>query len=130
MSRKKEPKVPLPWYRAPNYDGNLTEDEKRELDPFRYREKSQGRKHPAVDCGDLPNEVTMYISKLEIERYGMRFKKGWLAVALVSAIGAFVLRQPFCWISLNYTSPGVLLFAAGFLVVPWFYYPIKWRKKR
>lgn len=125
---KKKPKEPLPWYRAPNYDGNLTEGEKRELDSFRYREKNQGVKHPAADCGDLPNEVTMYISKLEIERYDEIQERLVGRCFLVSAVGAFVLANHFSWISLNYNSPEVLLFAAAFLVVPWFYYPIKWRK--
>jgi hypothetical protein len=57
----------LPWDRSPKYKGNLTEDEKRELDSFRFREKSYNEKHPASH--DLSEEVTMYISKLQIELY-------------------------------------------------------------
>jgi hypothetical protein len=55
--RKKES---LPWYRAPNYKGDLTEDEKRELDLFRYRAERHGIKHPAATYDDLPEEVGSY----------------------------------------------------------------------
>jgi hypothetical protein len=124
---KKKPKEPLPWYRAPNFDGNLTEDEKQELDSFRYREESQGVKHPAADCGDLPTEVMMYISKLEIELYDEIQDRLVGRCLLVSGIGAFALAKHFGWFSLNYNSPEVFFIAAALLVVPWFYYPIKWR---
>jgi exonuclease I len=35
--RKKKQPEHLPWYRARNYKGNLTEDEKRQLDFFRMQ---------------------------------------------------------------------------------------------
>jgi hypothetical protein len=37
--RKKKQPEHLPWYRARNYKGNLTEAEKRQLDFFRMQEK-------------------------------------------------------------------------------------------
>jgi hypothetical protein len=33
--RKKEKKKPIPWYRKRGYKGNLTEEEKQELDSLR-----------------------------------------------------------------------------------------------
>jgi len=54
---EKKKAASLPWYRSTKYKGNLTEDEKRELDSFRYREKKHNEKHPAASCDDLPNEV-------------------------------------------------------------------------
>jgi hypothetical protein len=56
----------LPWYRARDYKGDVTEEEKRELDSFRHRE-SEGGEHPSASYGDLPKEVQLYISKIEIE---------------------------------------------------------------
>jgi hypothetical protein len=59
--RKRNKKEPLPWYRAPNYKGNLAEDEKRELDSFRHQAKGHGVMHPAATYSDLPEEVGSYI---------------------------------------------------------------------
>ena len=39
----------LPWYRARNYEGDLTEAEKRQLDAFRMQPS-----HPAAKFDDLP----------------------------------------------------------------------------
>jgi hypothetical protein len=56
----------VPWYRRRDYKGNLTEDEKRELDHFRWLAQQPGGKHPADH--DLPEEVDLYISKLRKNR--------------------------------------------------------------
>jgi len=69
FGRKNEKQESLPWYREPNYKGDLTEDEKRELDSLRYRADRQGVKHPAATYDDLPDEVQSYISRLQIELY-------------------------------------------------------------
>ncbi|MBR0847105.1 hypothetical protein JQ543_05035 [Bradyrhizobium diazoefficiens] len=124
---KKKQKEDLPWYRLPNYKGNLTEDEKRELDYFRHREKIEGETHPA-DRYDLPEHVGMYVSGLEIARYDEIQERLVGRCFLWSAIGIFVLANHFGWISLNYRSTEMLMFGAVALIVPWFYYPIKWRK--
>lgn len=70
MFGRKNKKEPLPWYRARNYKGNLTEAEKRELDLLRHRE-SEGGEHPSANYGYLPEEVQSYLSKIEIERYDL-----------------------------------------------------------
>jgi hypothetical protein len=38
-SKKTKTVKSLPWYRSPKYKGDLTEEEKRELDSFRFREE-------------------------------------------------------------------------------------------
>ena len=126
--KKREKKEPLPWYRAPNYKGNLTEDEKRELDLFRYRAERHGVKHPAASYDDLPEEVGSYISKLQIERYDEIQGRLVGRCFLASGVGAFLLLNYFGWSSPNYNSTETLLFGAVLLVVPLVYYPIKWRK--
>jgi hypothetical protein len=49
---------------ARNYKGNLTENEKRQLDFFRMQEK-----HPAADYDSLPEEVQRYINRITMEHY-------------------------------------------------------------
>jgi hypothetical protein len=124
---KRKQKESLPWYRAPKYKGNLTEDEKRELDSFRLREKN-GQKHPAAGYDELPNEVQMYISKLQIERYDHIQELLVGRCFLVSGVGALLLLNHFGWFPLKYDSTEVLVCGAVLLLAPWFYYPIKWRK--
>jgi hypothetical protein len=126
--RKRDKKEPLPWYRAPNYKGNLTEDEKRELDSFRHQAKGHGVMHPAATFGDLPEEVGSYISKLQIELYDKIQENLVSRCFLVSGVGAFLLFNYFGWISPKYNSTEIFLFGAMLLSAPWFYYPIKWRK--
>ena len=60
--RKKKSTERLPWYRA--HKGALTESEKRQLDSFRMR-----KDHPAASYDNLPKEVRMYMSKLELQLY-------------------------------------------------------------
>jgi exonuclease I len=59
LGRKKKPTERLPWYRARNYKGDLTENEKRQLDSFRMRPE-----HPAASYDTLPGEVKVYIGEL------------------------------------------------------------------
>lgn len=124
--RKKKESVP--WYRVPNYKGNLTEDEKRELDSFRHRAESHGEDHPAATYDDLPEEVRDYVSKLQIEFYD-KIQEGLVGrCLLISAVGAFLLLNHFGWFTGAYNSTEILLVGALFLLAPWVYYPIKWRK--
>jgi hypothetical protein len=60
--RKEKSTERLPWYRA--HKGALTESEKRQLDSFRMR-----KDHPAASYDNLPKEVRMYMSKLELQLY-------------------------------------------------------------
>ena len=55
-----------PWYRVPDYKGNLIEAEKRELDAFRARPR-----HPAFEYSELSEQVEIYISGLETEAYDL-----------------------------------------------------------
>jgi hypothetical protein len=126
--KRKKKKEPLPWYRMPDFKGNLTEDEKRELDSFRYRAEHEGVAHPAASFSDLPEEVGSYISKLEIELYDKIQEQLVGRCFLLSGLGAFLLLNYFGWFTLNYHSAERLLFGAVLLLVPWVYYPIKWRK--
>ena len=125
--RKKKRKEPLPWYRARNYKGNLTEAEKRELDLLRHRE-SEGGEHPSASYGDLPEEVQSYLSKIEVERYDLIQEALAGRCLLWSGVGLFLLLNHFGWISPKYDSTGVFLVGVFLLLAPWVYYPIKWRK--
>jgi hypothetical protein len=127
FGRKKKRKEPLPWYRARNYKGNLTEAEKRELDSFRHRE-SEGGEHPSASYGDLPEEVQSYLSKIEIERYDLIQENLVSRCFLLSGVGLFLLLNHFGWISLKYDSTEVFLVGVFLLLAPWVYYPVKWRK--
>lgn len=127
FGRKKKQKEPLPWYRERNYKGNLTEDEKRELDFFRHREKSQGIKHPAASYDDLPEEVGSYIAKLQIENYDHTQERLVGRCFIGSAIGALILASYFGWVPQR-DSTLMFIYGAVLLVAPWIYYPIKWRR--
>jgi hypothetical protein len=126
--RKRKKKEPLPWYRAPSCKGNLTEDEKRELDSFRHQAKGHGVKHPAATFSDLPEEVGLYISNLQIELYDKIQETLVGRCFLASGVGAFLLLNYFDLISPKYHSTELFLFGAVLLSAPWVYYPIKWRK--
>jgi hypothetical protein len=112
----------LPWYRARNYKGNLTEDEKRHLDAFRMQPK-----HPAAAFDDLPEEVQSYISRLELDLYDKKQDGAVAQAFVVSAIGAGMLllnyktcfASPTIWTNLG----GILL-----LISPWFVYRYRWHK--
>jgi len=54
----------LPWYRRPDYNGKMSESEKRKLDRIRDQDV-----HPAFKYENLPSEVQTYISRLRVENY-------------------------------------------------------------
>ena len=86
MRKKKRKAESLPWYRARNYKGNLTEAEKRQLDAFRMQPK-----HPAANYHNLPDEVQRYIIRIEMELYDKK-QDGTAGRALTgSAVGAALL---------------------------------------
>src|SRR4051812_48997209 len=76
----------LPWYRARNYKGDLTEAEKRELDALRMQPK-----HPAVEANNLPEEVQSYLNKKELELYDKKQDSAAGRALILSAIGAALL---------------------------------------
>ena len=92
--RKKKPTERLPWYRERNFKGNLTENEKRQLNSFRMRES-----HPAATNGSLPEEVQRYISSLEMEVYDR--KQGSLSRGLscCERYWRFFPRPVYSWLS-------------------------------
>ena len=126
--KKKKQTEPLPWYRARNYKGNLTEEEKRELDFFRHREDNGGEKHPAADYSDLPEEVQSYLSKIRLELYDKIQETLVGRCFLASGIGALLLVNYFDWMPSLRGSTLALAYGAVLLVAPWAYYPIKWKK--
>jgi hypothetical protein len=112
----------VPWYRARNYKGNLTEAEKRQLDAFRIQAK-----HPAATFDDLTEEVQSYLSGIQLELYDKNQAGVAARAFLYSAIGAGMLF-------LNYKScfaaPTIWwnLGAVLLLICPWFVYRYQWHK--
>jgi hypothetical protein len=119
--RKKKSTERLPWYRARDYKGDLTENEKRQLDSFRMR-----KEHPAASYDSLLKEVRMYMSKLELEIYNKTQESLVGGCFVVSGIGAFLLARYF----FGYAEGSLLEYtgSVSLLVVPWIYYPIRWRR--
>jgi hypothetical protein len=110
----------LPWYRARNYKGNLTEAEKRQLDVFRMQPR-----HPADH--DLPEEVRRYICNITLELYDRKQDAAAGRAWTWSAIGAALLFGSYMgW----FGAPTIWLYALGawFLVFPWFVYRYEWKK--
>jgi hypothetical protein len=126
--RKKKEQEKIPWYRKREYKGNLTEEEKRELDSFRWIAAQPGGKHPAAEYGDLPEEVQSYISKIQVELYDAIQERLAGRVFLVSGLGAFYLANYFGWITFKWNLPELALVGACLMILPWFYYGWKWRK--
>ena len=87
--RKKNQEDQVFWYRRRDYKGNLTEDEKRELDHFRWLAQQPGGKHPADH--DLPEEVIDYISKLKIELHDARGTLLMGRTLFLTVTGVFLL---------------------------------------
>jgi hypothetical protein len=127
--KKKNQEDRMPWYRRRDYKGNLTEDEKRELDHFRWLAQQPGGKHPADH--DLPEEVNDYISKLKIELHDERGTLLMGRALFVSGFGVLMLASFFGWSPVKVNHEGsVLMFLLGvlFIVVPWFYYSREHKK--
>jgi len=121
FGRKKKQAEQLPWYRSPNYTGNLTEAEKRQLDAFRTQEK-----HPAADWESLPQEVQSYISGLELENYDNKQGALVLPTLFGSGLGAYFLIRNI----LGYDEGSLVNYAVSiaFLIIPWIWYSIKWKQ--
>ena len=123
MRKRKRKAKWVPWYRARNYKGALTEAEKRQLDAFRARPT-----HPATEGLDLPEAVQSYITRIEGELYDAKQDKlAGLALG-VSIIGAVLLV-------LNFTAGVVFvptvwsyLGAAVMFVAPLIVYGYLWKK--
>lgn len=121
MKKREEKAEWLPWYRAQNYKGNMTEAEKRQLDAFRAQPE-----HPAMRTEDLPEEVQDYIKKIELELYDYKQQYAVGQAFFYSLIGAALL-------ALHYTgcltaTPWKYALDVLILVSPWFFYRYRWKK--
>lgn len=110
----------LPWYRDPNYKGDLKEAEKRELDALRTQPK-----HPAARYEDLPDEVQAYIARLEVEAYDAKQDNASISSISCTLFGVALL----CFHYLG-TPPTFWTWTCGLglLIVPWFVYRHRWNK--
>ena len=121
--RKKKQEDETPWYRRRGYKGNLTENEKRELDSLRWLSQQPEGKHPATEYSDLPEEVQSYISKLEVELHDERGAILIGRVLLAFGIGIFIVASHFGWsIRIARDSTISLLSGLFLIVVPWIFY--------
>ena len=122
MRRRKRKREWLPWYRAHNYKGNLTEAEKRQLDAFRAQPE-----HPAARWDQLPEEVQNYIGRIELELHDKKqdeatgFALFWsLCIVVVLVLNYLGCLQR----STNWAYPvGALL-----LILTWVDCHRKWNK--
>ena len=122
MWKRKRNEEWLPWYRAPDYKGNLTEAEKRQLDAFRMQEK-----HPAAAFEDLPEEVQYYIGLMEVELNEKKQELVTVQAFVLAAIGAAGLF-------LNYKAffgpPTIWSYAGavGLIILAWVDHRREWKK--
>jgi len=120
MRKRRHKKEWLPWYRANDYKGNLSEAEKRQLDGFRTQPA-----HPAARLDQLPEEVQQYIGLIEIELYDHK-QQDAAGFAIFYSLVVVVL------LVLNYLGclphSTVWLYPAGalFLIATWVIYKRKW----
>jgi hypothetical protein len=112
----------MPWYRARNYKGDLTEAEKRELDALRMQPR-----HPAAQADSLPEEAQNYLNKIELELYDKKQNGAAGRALLSSALGALLLYLNYrgCFGAATMWSSA---FAALLVVVPWLYYRYEWKR--
>lgn len=122
MWRNKRKGDPMPWYRRPEYKGNLAEAQKRKLDAFRMQST-----HPSARFEDLPDEVQSYIAAMEVDIYDLRQEKAFFLAILCSLFGIAVLLHHYGkLLSLSHFwawTCGLLL-----LIAPWFVYWYDWNK--
>ena len=111
-----------PWYRAADYDGNLTEAEKRELDRVRAQPS-----HPALKCMPLPEHVQMYIYGLEIEAYDAKQEPPATRAIIFSLAGATLLYANHYGFT---PRDSIWDYAFGIIlvIVPWIVYRFEWQK--
>jgi hypothetical protein len=104
----------LPWYRAKDYKGKLTEDDKRQLDAFRMQES-----HPATDPNTLPDDVKAYINALEFELVELK-RHNSITYAVIATVFALILAYYSGYLGNGYASPFVVyMFSALIIAVYW-----------
>ena len=121
MFWRKKQEDQVPWYRQRGYKGNLTEEEKRELDSLRWLAQQPGGKHPAAEYSDLPEGVQSYISKLEIKLHDERGAVLMGRVLFACVMGVLLVAGYFGWKPVNHEGSNfALLFGVALIVLPWF----------
>ncbi|TIW28770.1 MAG: hypothetical protein E5V63_03930 [Mesorhizobium sp.] len=112
----------LPWYRAPDYKGQMKEADKRLLDGFRMQER-----HPAARYEDLPEEVQNYISNLQQEVYDLKQQEAGTGALIQSGIGAAILYVAYFGVQ---PASTIWPYVVGLfvLIVPWFRYRRIWNR--
>jgi hypothetical protein len=112
----------VPWYRARDYKGDLTEAEKRQLDAFRMQPK-----HPASSEEELPEEVQSYIGRIEMELYDKKQEAAAGYAFFWSVIAAVLL---FLTYNGYFGPPTTWRYVIGLaiFVAPWFVYRHQWKK--
>ncbi|MCZ4272296.1 hypothetical protein [Maritalea porphyrae] len=103
----------LPWYRSKKYKGNLTENQKRQLDGFRMQEK-----HPATDPDSLPGDVQSYINSLEFDLIELKRDSSFYG-AIAATVFAIALAY-YYYLGNGYFHTFVgYAFSIGLIVFAW-----------
>jgi hypothetical protein len=113
----------LPWYRAPDYSGNFTEGEKRELDAFRVQETL----HPAHQYNALPEHVEAYIARLEVEMDELKQGRTTMRALAPTLFGAVILYVNHFGVRPSDSIWGYLI-GLAFIILPWTGYRSELRK--
>lgn len=122
MWKRKQNNKNVPWYRQPDYKGNIKESHKRKLDAFREQVN-----HPSTRYDDIPEDVQRYISSLEIQLYDYKQQKAFNGAAAVSFAGICILAL--LYFGFNNSSDTWRYYLAATLVfIPWFVYGSKSKK--
>lgn len=111
----------VPWYRRKDYDGSLSEEEKRLLDSFRMKDK-----HPAECREDIPDEILNYISGVEFELYDLKQDSAAGTAIAISVFSAFLIY--FAYTGQAYSTVGAYLFGVFLFVAAWVRYRWVWNK--
>ena len=111
----------LPWYRAPDYSGNLTEAEKGELDAFRMQAH-----HPASEP-ELPEHVELCITGLQLDVYDLKQERAAVRAFTTTLVGAAIL-----YIAHFGAGPSNSIWSylggLALMILPWIVYRSEWRK--
>ncbi|MGO7306897.1 hypothetical protein ACCS91_23690 [Rhizobium ruizarguesonis] len=98
--------------------------EKRQLDAFRMQER-----HPAATVGDLPEEVRLYIARLELENYDFKQEQAVGGNTIASLLGAVTLGVCYFGVHIQPVDSIWLYFIGLFLMIsPWFHYRWAWNR--
>jgi hypothetical protein len=114
----------LPWYRVPGFKGKISEAEKRQLDAFRMQ-----KRHPAATMGDLPEEVRLYIVRLELENYDFKQERAVGGPMIAGLLGAASLSVSYFGVHIQ-PADSIWPYFLGLvlLIVAWSLYRREWKR--